>query len=411
MRPAYDAVVVGAGPYGLSTAAHLLGRGLKVAVFGRTFEMWRDHMPKGMLLRSHSWATDLCDPRKDYGFERFFKDSKYEKCYPLPIQTFIDYGLWFQQRAVPDVDETYVSAIARQGDQFVVTLADGREVLSQAVVMAIGLYDYAHRPEPYNGLPAGLVSHSSDHSDFGRFKGQDVMVIGGGHSAIEFAALLHEAGAAVQVVSRRPVRWWTPDRTNERTMLERITAPKTTMAPGWQNWVLDNMPYLFYRFPQERKDSYNSNYVSGASSWLGDRVIGKVTLREGRTVTNVEVVDGRVDATISDGTRARVDHILLATGYKVDINRLTMIHPSLRAEIRTDRAIPILSHWFESTVPGFYFVGFTSLRAFGPLYRFVAGCGATARRVARSVARERVGRPRATAVAQRPGRACPEVAT
>jgi hypothetical protein len=236
------------------------------------------------------------------------------------------------------------------------------------------------------------------------------MVIGGGHSAIEFAALLHEAGAAVQVVSRRPVRWWTPDRTNERTILERIMAPTSTMAPGWQNWVLDNMPYLFYRFPQEMKDSYNSNYVSGASSWLSDRVIGKVTVREGRTVTNVEVVDGKVDATISDGTRARVDHILLATGYKADINRLTMIHPSLRAEIRTDMAIPILSHWFESSVPRFYFVGFTSLRAFGPLYRFVAGCGATARRVARSVARERVGRPRAIAVAQPPGRAFPETA-
>jgi len=170
------------------------------------------------------------------------------------------------------------------------------------------------------------------------------------------------------------------------------------------------MPYLFYRFPQQRKDSYNSNYVSGASSWLTDRVIGKVTLREGRTVTNVEVVDGKVDATISDGTRALVDHILLATGYKADINRLTMIHPSLRAEIRTDMAIPLLSHWFESSVPGFYFVGFTSLRAFGPLYRFVAGCGATARRVARSVARARVGRPQATAVAQRPPRAFPETA-
>jgi len=157
------------------------------------------------------------------------------------------------------------------------------------------------------------------------------------------------------------------------------------------------MPFFFYRFPQERKDSYNSNYESGANSWLRDRVIGKATLREGRTVAKLEVVDGKVDASISDGAKVRADHILLATGYKVDINKLTMIHPSLRAEIRTDGAIPILSQWFESSVPGFYFVGFTSFRAFGPLYRFVAGCGAAARRVASSVVRERVGRPRATA--------------
>src|SRR5229473_2688384 len=395
MRPAYDAVVVGAGPYGLSTAAHLLGRGLKVAVFGRTFEMWRDHMPKGMLLRSHSWATDLCDPRKDYGFERFFKDSKYEKCYPLPIQTFIDYGLWFQQRAVPDVDETYVSSIERQDGRFLITLEDGREVESQAVVMAIGVYYYANRPDQFTRLPAELVSHSSEHRDFGRFKGRDVVVIGGGQSAIEYAALLHEAGAAVQVVSRRPIQWLDPDRSGARTILERILAPDASIAPGWTNWVWDKRPWLFYRFPLRWKDSYNAIYHSGATHWLKHRVVGKVTLREGRTVAKLKVAQGKLDATMSDGTKVRADHILLATGYTVDITRLPMIDPSLRAEIETDRAIPSLSHWFESSVPGLFFVGLTSLRAFGPLYRFVAGCGAAARRVADGVMRARGRRSRA----------------
>src|SRR5256886_6937978 len=66
-----------------------------------------------------------------------------------------------------------------------------------------------------------------------------------------------------------------------------------------------------------------------------------------------------------------------------------------RAEIKTDRAIPSLSHWFESSVPGLFFVGLTSLRAFGPLYRFVAGCGAAARRVADGVMRARGRRSRA----------------
>src|SRR5437867_8813114 len=148
----YDAVVVGAGPYGLSTAAHLLGRGLTVAVFGKTLELWRKHMPKGMLLRSQWWATNLSDPRKQYGLERFFKESRYEKCYPLPMEAFIDYGLWFQERAVPNVDETYVSSVARRGDYFLLTLKDGRKVQSAAVVIAIGLYYYANRPELYTSL-------------------------------------------------------------------------------------------------------------------------------------------------------------------------------------------------------------------------------------------------------------------
>src|SRR5213083_519108 len=351
MSSTYDAVVVGAGPYGLSTAAHLRGRGLRVAVFGRTLEMWRGHMPTGMRLRSHWWATNLSDPRKDYGFERFVKESKLEKGYPLPIETFIAYGLWFQQRAVPDVDETYVASIERQDAQFLITLEDGREVESQAVVMAIGLYHYANRPEQFNGLPAGLVSHASDHRDFTRFKGRDVVVIGRGQSAIEFAALLHEAGAAVQVVSRRPIQWLEPDRSNTRSTLERILAPDAGIAPGWINWVWDHLPYVFYRFPQQWKDAYNALYPSGATDWLRDRVLGKVMLRERQTVVNLAVAQGKLDVTVSDGSKLCADHIILATGYTVDIAKLTMIHPSLRAEIETDKASPMLSHWFESSVP------------------------------------------------------------
>src|SRR2546425_13359020 len=144
----YDAVVVGAGPYGLSAAAHLVGRGLTVGVFGKTLELWRNHMPKGMLLRSHWWATNLSDPRAHYRLGRFFRDSNYARCYPVPIETFIDYGIWFQARAVPRVDETYVSSIERKGDHFLLTLEDGPEVKRTAVVMAIGLYYYANRPEP-----------------------------------------------------------------------------------------------------------------------------------------------------------------------------------------------------------------------------------------------------------------------
>ena len=394
MRPTFDVVVVGAGPYGLSTAAHLLGRGLRVAVLGRTLEMWREHMPNGMLLRSHRWATNLSDPRQDHGFEQFARDMRRDLRYPVPLQTFVEYGLWFQQRAVPDVDETYVSSIERQDARFLLTLQDGREVESQAVVLAIGPYHYANRPEAFTGLPAELVSHSSDHRDFGRFKGRDVVVIGGGQSAIEFAALLHEAGAAVQVVSRRSIQWLEPDRSGTRSIVERILAPDASIAPGWLNWVWDRMPVLFYRFPQRWKDSYNATYHSGATDWLRSRVFGKVTLRERRTVARLDEAPGKLTATLSDGAKVRADHVILATGYTVDVNKLTMIHPSLRAEIETHRASPILSHWFESSVPGLYFVGLTSLHAFGPLYRFVAGCGAAARRVAGAIARGHVGRPR-----------------
>jgi hypothetical protein len=169
-----------------------------------------------------------------------------------------------------------------------------------------------------------------------------------------------------------------------------MLAPNASIAPGWRNWTLEHLPYLFYRFPQDSKDRYNGNYVSGATDWLRERVIGKATLHEGQTVVEASEVDGRVAAILSDGTTVRADHVILATGYRVDINKLTMLHPSLLRDIKTDMAIPILSPSFESSVAGLYFVGLTSLRAFGPLYRFVAGCKAAARRVATSVARKKI---------------------
>lgn len=365
--------------------------------------MWREHMPAGMLLRSHWWATNLSDPGHAHAMARFFVESGHDGAYPMPINTFIEYGLWFQRRAVPQVDETYVASVERQDDRFLLTLEDGRPVETRAVVMAIGPRYYANRPKPYAELPPAVVSHSSEHRDFTRFGGRDVVVIGGGQSAIECAALLCEAGAAVQVVARRPIVWLPPDRMHERSPLERILAPNASIAPGWGNWVLDHWPYLFYRAPQARKDSHNAKYHSGATDWLRSRVIGKVTLRENRTVSALRVGDGRVSVTLSDGARLSTDHVLLATGYSVDIDKLTMLHPSLRAELQTGAGSPRLSHWFESSVPGLYFVGLTSLRAFGPLYRFVAGCGATARRVTHAIARRRGGNsrtaPRRAAVA------------
>ena len=389
MNDSYDAVVVGAGPYGLSAAAHLLGKGLKVGVFGTPLEMWRRHMPKGMLLRSHWWATNLSDPRGAFGLKEFFAETGRRPGYPVPLATFVEYGLWFQQHAVPGVDATHVAAVRRSDGGFELALQDRRTVECAAVVVATGPFYYARRPEQFAGLPPALVSHSCEHADFTRFKGKTVIVVGAGQSAIEYTALLHEAGASVHVVCRRPIKWLDPDTSDERSLLQRLRAPNAQIAAGWENWVWDHLPYLFSRFSQEWRDNYNAVYHSGASDWLRERVIGRATLHEGRTIERLQASGERLQAKLSDGTALGADHVLLATGFQVDVARLPMLHPSLTAEIRADAGVPDLSRWFESSVPGLYFLGITSVRNFGPLYRFVAGCGAAARRVAGAVARGR----------------------
>ena len=392
MSDSYDAIVVGAGPYGLSTAAHIRGRGLRVAVFGRVMEFWRRHMPDGMLLRSHWWASNLSDPGGRYGFARFFRESvRHRASYPLPIDAFIDYGLWFQERAVPGVDETYVTSVEREHHHFLLRLEDGRAVRSATVVMATGPRYYAHRPQPFDELPATLVSHSCEHHDLSRFRGEHILIVGGGQSAIEYAALLGEAGATVHVAARRAVLWLDRDRTGERTLFERMLAPDAGIAPGWINWMLEHRPYLFYRLPQARKGRFiRGHYAAAASDWLRSRVAGKMTLHEGRAVARAHAANGSVAVTLSDGATMHAAQIVLATGYQVDLEKLTMIRPSLRSAIAAEGGLPKLDSSFQCSVPGLYFVGLTSLHAFGPLYRFVVGCDAAARRVARSVARRAV---------------------
>lgn len=386
-RVQYDVVVVGAGPYGLSTAAHLQEKGLKVAVFGEPLKFWRGHMPRGMFLRSHWWATNLSDPHKKYGFEQFFRISAYDRCYPVPIEAFIDYALWFQKQAVPTIDTTYVSSIEAIGGQFSLELEDGRTVLASAVVMSIGSYYYTNRPREYDHMPAELVTHSLAHNDFSRFAGKQVAVIGRGQSAVEYAALLHEVGASVHLVARHPIFWLAPDNDDPRSFLDQLRAPTAGIAPGWKNWGLEYMPYLFQHLPQARKDRSVDNYTASASNWLRDRILGKVTLHEKQIVEKIGETDNGAVLELSDNTTLRADHVLLATGYRVDINRLPMLSPTLLSKIQTHQNVPLLNPWFESSVPGLYFNGITAIRSFGPLYRFVVGAKAAAPRVASAVAR------------------------
>jgi FAD-dependent urate hydroxylase len=389
----YDAVVIGAGPYGLSTTAHLRGRGLSVAIFGKPLQLWREQMPQRMFLRSYWWATNLSDPGRLNGFKQYFQAHNVEHDLfapePVPIATFIDYGLWFQKQVVPDVDETFVAAVARNERQFEVTLADGRVLHCAAVVMAPGLAYYTYRPAEYDHLPAHLVSHSANHRTFCRFAGKRVVVIGGGQSALETAALLHESGADVDVVTRRPIVWLTGDSLQDRSSwLSRLRRPTAGIAPGWPNWLLERFPYAFQQLPRASKDRLLHGRLShgpAGSRWLMDRVLGKLRVHERQSVRRLKEVDDGAALTLSNGTTLRADHIILGTGYRVDINRLPMLASSLVSEIRTYENAPVLNGRFESSVPGLYFVGFSSVRSCGPLFRFVVGADATAQRVAGAV--------------------------
>lgn len=386
----YDVVVVGAGPYGLASAAHLTRRGLKVGIFGKPLGFWREQMPAAMILRSYWWANDISDPQKHYTIEKYFAEVGQEPFDPLPAEFFIKYGLWFQQQAVPDVDETYVERVEQAERRFLLTLKDGRAIESKAVVMAPGLYYYVYYPDEYSHLSKELISHTADYHTFEQFAGKRLAIIGGGQSALENAALAHESGARVDLISRSPLVWIRGSGSfpKHRPLKDRLYNPKAGISSDWYSWRLEHFPYRFQHQSRETKDSQLSGpgrYGPMGASWLKPRVIGAVNVHESQQVQEVKETDHGLDLILSNGERLEVDHLMLGTGYRVDLKKLPMLSPALLSQIQTYQETPVLSDRFESSVPGMYFIGASSVSSCGPLYRFVVGTKAAARRIAQAI--------------------------
>src|SRR5260370_24591972 len=105
------AVVIGAGPYGLSVTAHLRARGVQTLVFGKTMELWKK-MPPGLCLKSIWSASSISDPTGGYSIDRYIAATNTPRQEPIPLNFFLNYALWFQRQNVPDVVPPFVKFLA-----------------------------------------------------------------------------------------------------------------------------------------------------------------------------------------------------------------------------------------------------------------------------------------------------------
>lgn len=389
-RSKVDVAIVGAGPNGLSLASYLADSGVERRIFGLTMRAWRD-MPPGMNLKSFGFATSIPCLRPHYTFPEYCRARGLEDFEPISFTTFSEYGEWFQQQLVPDVETTLVSRVDRQGDGFEVTLDSGEVFHARRVIVAAGLSYFTRTPEMFKALPAGFVTHGSDtrkYVESNQYAGKDIAVVGAGQTALEAAALLHEGGARVQILARRDV-WWS-DPFSERTLKDKLLNPNTVVGPGRKNWVLQHLPWLPYYLPAERRVRLAKTYLGPLGAWwLRPRVDGKIHIERQIALLSAVVEDNKVALKFradQDEKLIRVDHIISATGYEADVDRLPFISPNLAADVKRIERAPELSPSFESTsVPGLYFVGPVASFSFGPLVRFVAGAEFTVPRVSRHV--------------------------
>lgn len=366
--------IVGAGPYGLSSAAYLRASGVEAKVFGEPMSFWQNQMPAGMFLRSHPAASDIADPEFKMTLHAYCQENGNHLPKPVPLGRFVAYGQWYQRRAVPDLDRRQVASIELDARGFRVGLADGEQFVSRRVVVATGISTFASRPAEFEGVPAELASHSSQQNDLGKFKGQRVVVIGAGQSALESAALFKEAGVEVELIARQKVLRWVGlhPKLHHLGVISWLLYSNRDVGPAVLSRLLA-MPHLFRKFPRGFQDrtSYRAIRPAGAG-WLQARLEG-VPITLGRKVVSATATGSQLHLKLDDGTDRLVDHALLATGFRVDIRKHRFLSPAIMQRLETANRYPVLKPGLESSIPGLHFVGKPAAWSFGPLLGFVSG--------------------------------------
>jgi thioredoxin reductase len=334
-----------------------------------------------MLLKSYPWASSLSDPGTKFTLRNFCTERAlpyHDELMPLPLSRFIEYGETFQSRYVPAVERKTLMALEPGASCFRATFDDGETVHARRVVVAVGLQPFKRLPREAAHLPADLCSHSGEYGSLEPLDGKDVIVVGSGSSSSDLAALLHERGILVSLVARRPKLQFA-DRPRPRTLIERTIAPMSGIGNGWVLAACANFPHLIRLLSEERRVRLADTRALGplGGAFVKDRVVGKVPVWLGHAIQGIETRDGKVllDLVDADGARhpMRADHVIFATGYKIDVSRLGFLNQALLRQIRMVEQAPQLSAHYETSVPGLHFIGPAAANSFGPVSRFVYG--------------------------------------
>jgi thioredoxin reductase len=376
-----NAVIVGAGPYGLSIAAHLRAAGVPYQLYGTPLESWRKFMPVGMVLKSERFASNLWDPKGQFTLKRYLAEHKipYQPAGdPLSLADFLRYAEWFREQAVGESSDVRVTSLRRTRAGFLLDFAGAPSIEARRVVLATGHMAFRVIPEELASLPEPLCYHSAKIPDLSAFAGRDVTLIGAGQSALESAALLHEAGAQVRLIVRGSQVRWNATRNGHRSLVQEIRNPESGIGFGWESFVVSEMPQWFRRLlPADLRHRYVAKtWGPSGAYWLRQRVEGRIEILMNCKVLQAKAENGRVGMEIQgpDGTRTVwTDHVIVATGYKVDLDRLDYLGPDLKQSIAREGGAPVLNSQFETSVPGLFMVGIASSPTFGPVMRFMFG--------------------------------------
>jgi FAD-dependent urate hydroxylase len=390
MADRLDVAVIGAGPFGLSVAAHLNDR--RVRVFGAPMQTWRTRMPPDMRLRSDWEETSLSAPGDRGSIDVWSRSQDEPREEPIPLARFLRYADWFRSTFVPENDASDVAQLERAAGVFRVTTVDGAEADARLVVVAVGVTPFPHAPPPFDAAMGDGIGFAIERQDYEAYRGGRVVVVGGGQGGLEAAALARRAGAEVELVIRSQLRWFT-DREPYRPRgplqqrIYRLAYPVVGYGPPPLNRLALNPDAFAVLPPAARRSVARRILRAGGSPWVRDQIEGRVRVTEGVAVERVERRGGRIQLTLSDGSAREADAVVVSAGFRFGLDRLGFLSPTVKAAVGVRDGWPILDRYFRSTDPDLRFVGFAAERRFGPIARFVSGSRFTAFRVAEGIDR------------------------
>ncbi len=399
-------VIIGAGPYGLSLAAHLHEANIPFRIFGRPMQTWATQMPAGMKLKSHGSGSNLSSGKVRFTLEDFCKltGRPYHATQsPIRLEDFTDYGREFARRFVPNLHPCDVSSVTPENGIFRIETAEGESLLTRNVVLALGLSVFQYLPENLAHLPSDLVTHTTAHRQFYEFTDRDVTVLGRGASSLMAASMLHEVGARVTLITRGNQIHIDGSLLGERSLYRRIRYPATPLGPSLRSWLFCKMPGVLQSLPPELRDVLVYKHLRPAGGWASPGYIEEeFPMLLGWSITAAELMhaprpgERRIRLLLSDGEGEEREHItshlIAGTGFRPDMKRLHFLSREIRNRVVCEPGgAPRLSRDFATSVPGLYMIGPIAAPTFGPLLRFAAGSGFAARRVTHHLARQTSG--------------------
>ncbi len=272
------------------------------------------------------------------------------------------------------MDTRKVCAIEPHGAKFQLTLEDGGNVTASRVIVAGGISAFAARPAAFDHVPAALATHTSEGPDLSRFVNKRVIVVGAGQSALESAALLHEVGAEVEVLVRRSrVHWlgW-KERLRPLRAASSLLFSGTDVGPAGVSRLVA-APDVLRKFPRSIQTRVRILSIRPAGArWLRER-LHAVPISTRTTVTSALPINGSLNLTLSDNSTRLADHVVLGTGYRVNIARYNFLSSCIFQRLHVVDGFPRLGTAFESSVPGLHFLGAPAAWSYGPLMYFVSG--------------------------------------